>query len=98
MGLLQMRLPLSCKDYGGAMIVRTYEKLVLVFCMLHHLVIAEEYLLAAGFEARISRYGIMERRLVPLEVAFFPEWLFVRTSWMRTDQGIQVDVSDVRMK
>jgi hypothetical protein len=93
-----MRFPLSRKDYGGAMVVSTNETLVLGSCMLHHLVCAKEYFLAAGFEAWISRFSIMDRRQVPLEVAFFPEWLFVQTSWMRTDQGIQVDVSDVSIQ
>jgi hypothetical protein len=80
-----MRFSLGRKDHGGAMVVGTFEKLVLLFGMLHHLVSAGKDHLAVSFKTWISRFGVVLSHHVPLEVACLSERLLVRTTWVYAD-------------
>src|SRR5436305_2631567 len=93
-----MRLPLGRKDYCGAMVARTFKKLVLFFRMLHHLVFAGECLLAVAFRTLISPLSVVNSCHVSIEVAWLSERLLVRTTWACANQGSDMDVSDVGLQ
>jgi len=96
MGVLQMRLSLCYKDDCRAMVIRAFQKLVLLFRMVHHLVFTGEYFLTVAFQTLIRAFGIVDGRYVSPEIAWFSERLLVRTTLMCANQRCDMDVCDVR--
>lgn len=81
-----MRLQLRSKDFCTAMVVRTFEELVLLPNMVHLLVMASECLLTRGVIATVFMLIAVDGCNMSLEVALLSERLLIGATWECAEQ------------